>query len=162
MNIRTATQADLPSIDTIYNQAIEEKLTADTTPLTPSERSTWFKDHDINKYPIFVYEIDNEIIGWLSFSKYRNGRAAVNKTVEISYYIDKKHRNKGIGAQLILYAKTIAKQYGFQNLIAIILERNNSSIKLIEKYGFKNWGYLPKVADFDGEVCGHFYYGINL
>jgi len=28
--------------------------------------------------------------------------------------------------------------------------------------GFDQWGYLPGVVNFDGEICGHVYYGIAI
>jgi RimJ/RimL family protein N-acetyltransferase len=33
---------------------------------------------------------------------------------------------------------------------------------MMEKMGFQQWGFLPRVADFDGEECGHFYYGKRM
>ena len=47
-------------------------------------------------------------------------------------------------------------------LFAIILDSNQGSIRLLEKYGFKKWGHLPRVADFDGIEVGHLYYGLRI
>jgi phosphinothricin acetyltransferase len=30
---------------------------------------------------------------------------------------------------------------------------------MMESLGFDRWGHLPRVADFDGEECGHLYFG---
>jgi L-amino acid N-acyltransferase YncA len=38
-----------------------------------------------------------------------------------------------------------------KHLFAIVLEDNQASIRLLEKMGFEKWGYLPRVADFDGK-----------
>ncbi len=44
-------------------------------------------------------------------------------------------------------------------LFAILLDVNTSSVGILEKFGFEQWGHLPGVADFDGALCGHLYYG---
>ena len=162
MPIRIAKGDDLSIINTIYCQAIVDKLTADTVPLSMEERVKWFEAHDSGIYPVFVYEVNNQVIAWLSFSSYRPGRQALKKTAEISYYIHNYFRKRGIGTALIQFALQQAAYYGFKNLLAIVLERNTGSIRLLEKCGFEKWGYLPRVADFDGDLCGHLYFGMNL
>lgn len=162
MHLRIATADDLTQINTIYNQAVEEQLTADTVPLSEAAREQWFAAHDSCTYPVFVCEINGEVIGWLSFSKYRPGRAALQHTAEISYYIHRNYRQKGVGTALIQFAVQQAAHYGFKNLLAIVLEWNTGSIRLLQQCGFEQWGYLPKLADFNGAICGHLYFGINL
>jgi phosphinothricin acetyltransferase len=49
-----------------------------------------------------------------------------------------------------------------RHLFAIVLENNEASIRLLEKMDFERWGYLPKVADFDGKEVGHLYYGRHV
>jgi phosphinothricin acetyltransferase len=49
-----------------------------------------------------------------------------------------------------------------RHLFAIVLEGNEGSRRLLEKMGFEKWGYLPRVADFDGKEVGHLYYGRHL
>ena len=162
ITIRIATIKDLESINRIYNQAVLHKLTADTAEISLEQRKEWFKIHDPKLYPVFVYVIGEKIAGWLSFSPYRYGRKALEETAEISYYIDTAFQQKGIGTDLVNFAKKEAYKYNFKNLFAIILEQNHGSIKLMEKCAFIKWGFLPKVANFEGELCGHIYYGVNL
>src|SRR5215211_7403683 len=49
-----------------------------------------------------------------------------------------------------------------RHLFAIVLEGNRASLKLLENLGFEQWGFLPRVADFDGDEVGHLYYGRHL
>ena len=160
--IRTAKPEDLKSINLIYNKAVEARATADLTPVSYSKRKEWFDFHDPGTYPVFVFEMDDKVVGWLSFSPYRKGREALRMTAEISYYVDEHFLRKGIGTSLVNFAIRIAPQLGFRNLFAIILENNFGSINLMKKLGFEQWGFLPKVADFNGELVGHFYYGKHL
>ena len=158
--VRIATQADLPAIVAIYNQAIAaQNATPDTTAFTVEERLDWFGSHSADEYPIYVCEgEEGRILGWLSLSPYRE-RPALSRTAEISYYVDYAFHDKGIGSALMQHAIAECPRLGKQLLLAILLERNTPSIKLLEKFGFKKWGFLPEVAELPGGLCGHLYYG---
>ena len=162
-NIRTAKNKDLESIIEIYNQAINSKFeTAEITEITVFDKIDWFLNHQPDTYPIFVYEEQGEVLGWISFSPYRKGREALRFTIEISYYVHNKFKRQGIGSKLIEYALEAGKKMGYKTLFAIILDKNEASIKLLTKFGFAQWGHMPHVADFNGEECGHVYLGYRL
>jgi len=157
--IRIANSSDLPTIIGIYNQAIAARnATADTVPLTVEQRMDWFHDHKPDSCPIYVYEYSGEVLGWLSISPYR-GRPALSRTAEISYYVDYACHGKGVGSALMQHARDDANRIGKRIYLAILLEWNTGSIRLLEKFGFEKWGYLPEVAEFEGRLCGQFYYG---
>lgn len=160
IRIRVAKIGDLPAIVGIYNQAVPTyRSTANTTPVTVEARKKWFDDHEPDRHPIFVAELDGCVIGWCSLSVYRPGRAALRFTAEISYYVDSAHQGQGVGQALIRHAVEAGPSLGIKNIIAVLLDRNEPSRKLLEKLGFQQWGYLPRVLDFDGQECGEFYYG---
>lgn len=161
--IRLAEKKDIVSINDIYNQAVAARFeTADIDPISYADRLKWYDLHNKTRYPVFVYEIDEKVVAWLSISPYRQGRMALRNTAEISYYVDKKKVRQGIGSQLISHGLSESKKLNYSVLIAIVLDRNNASMNILEKHGFTAWGRLPGVADFKGEICGHVYYGINL
>ena len=163
MTIRPATSKDYSDIVKIYNHAVDEKFaTADTEHITLESRKDWFAQHSAQTYPIYVAEQDGEIIGWCSLSPHRPGRKALRTVAEISYYIHKDHRRKGVANSLINYTIESAKSLGFKNLISILLDLNKPSIYILEKFGFEQWGHLPAVADIDGVICGQFIYGKKL
>jgi phosphinothricin acetyltransferase len=90
MKIRTAKEADLPEIDAIYNEAIEDGFkTAHITPMSKEDRRDWFGKFS-DQYPLFVYEVDEGVKGWLSVSPYRKGRKALEGTAEVSFYVQEK------------------------------------------------------------------------
>ncbi len=163
MIIRLAQRNDLSAIVKIYNQAILTKQsTGDMQPLRIEDRLAWFEEHPPEKYPIFVAEADGRVMGWCSLSAYRPGRAAFRFTAEISYYIDFAYHRKGIGIALIEHAIADCPKLEIHHLLAIVLEGNQASLRLLEKLGFEQWGYLPRVADFDGREVGHLYYGRHV
>ncbi len=157
--IRIATPADLPRIVEIYNQAIAARnATADTIPFSVESRMDWFLAHDPEAHPIFVCVTNDQVAGWLSISPYR-GRPALERTAEISYYVDNACQRQGIGSAMMRRAIEAAPRLNKHIYLAILLEWNTASQRLLEKFGFEKWGYLPEVAEFDGRLCGQFYYG---
>lgn len=163
MIIRFAQIDDLPTIVDIYNQAIpSHQSTGDTQPLRVEDRVTWFEEHRPEKHPIFVAEMDRQVAGWCSLSAYRPGRSAFRFTAEISYYIALAYHRRGIGRALVEHALAACPARQIKHLFAIVLENNGASLRLLEKMGFEQWGYLPRVADFDGREVGHLYYGRHV
>ncbi len=161
--IRKIEIRDIEAVNEIYNQAVIAKYqTADTEIISLNDRKKWFLDHDMDTYPVFVYEEQQQVVGWVSISPYREGRKALRYTAEVSYYIHKAWQRKGLGSQLLKYAVDKAPEYGFKTLVAILLGANSGSIHLLEKFNFEKWGVLPDAADFDGDECDHLYYGLRL
>lgn len=158
--LRVATLDDLPAIVGIYNQAVPSgRSTARTTPVTVDERKSWFQEHQPDKYPIFVAELGGRVIGWCSLSVYRPGRAALRFTAEISYYVDQEHQRQGVGKALVQHALDVSPSLDIKNIVAVLIDQNDASRKLLEKLGFQQWGHLPRVLDFNGREYGEFYYG---
>jgi L-amino acid N-acyltransferase YncA len=163
MKIRIAQQADLVQIVEIYNQAVALKsATADLDPLEPDDKSQWLEEHVPEKYPIYVAEVDDKIVGWCSLSPYRRGRMALRYTAEISYYIHEGHRRTGIGSALVKHAIAQCEELDIKTLFALLLDVNAASVRLLEKFGFTKWGHMPNIADFDGEECWHLIYGLRV
>ena len=163
MQIRLANTNDLEAINHIYNQVIPYEIsTADMVPYSMEERLNWFRAYDRSKYPVFVADINNEVAGYFSFSPYRPRRHAMRYTAEISYFVDENFRKKGIGTSLMNHAVNKAPGYDFKTLIAILLAHNEASIRLLEKFGFSEWGRMPGVADFNGKERDHLYYGLRI
>ncbi len=161
--IRIAGIEDLECIVEIYNQAIDAQFqTAYTDRVSVVERVEWFHRHPENKFPLFVYVTDGRVTGWISASPYRQGRAAFRYCVEISYFVHTSYLKKGIGSQLLEHMLNACRELKYKTALALILDKNIASAKLLEKYGFEKWAFLPDIADFDGVVCSHVYYGKPL
>jgi len=163
VDIRIAELSDLPQIVAIYNQAVPtRRSTANTIPWTVKSRTPWFIEHEPGTRPIFVAELNGKVIGWCSLSVYRPGRLALRFTAEISYYIDSAFQRQGVGSVLLSHALDACPLLNIKNVIAVIIDRNEGSKKLLEKLGFEQWAYLPRVLDFDGQEFGEYYYGIRV
>jgi len=163
MHIRIAELKDLEALVEIYNQSITAgQKTADLTPFTSDNRKGWFEGHTPDKYPILVAEREKKIVGYLTISEYRSRRNALRYTAEVSFFIHFEYHRQGIASSLLNYAMEICPTLKIKTLFAILLDVNQGSAKLLKKFGFEKWGYMPRVAEFDGIEVGHLYYGLRI
>ncbi len=161
--IRIANIDDLPFIVDIYNQAIRSKsATGDMNEFTVDERIIWFNKFDADKYPLYVAQQNDKVVGYATLSPYRAGRQAMSKIAEISFFVDNFFQRMGIGSALVKHAISDCKRLGKDNLLAILLDINPDSISLLKKFNFEEWGRLPDVIDFGKFRCDHLIYGLNL
>jgi len=157
--IRIAQQEDLAAIVAIHNQAIALPYTnAYTQPFDTADRLKWFEEHK-GKCPIYVAVANNEVAGWLSIGPYRSGRAALSHTKEVSYYVHNNYKGQGVASRLLQYAMQEIHNLDANVYLAIVIDKNTASIRLLEKNGFTLWGHLPEIARFNDDICGHVYYG---
>ena len=160
--IRKAIQNDIAAINEIYNHAVAAKFqTASMVEQSLAETKKWFQEHQRERYNIYVYVIDNKVVGWCSFSPYYD-REATSHTAEISYYLHKNFQNMGIGTKLMEFIFEKAHEFNFTALFATLISANNASIALLEKFNFKRWGALKNTAKIDNNFYDILYYGINL
>lgn len=143
--IRKARWEDLPSILAIYNEAVlTSAATFDLEPQTLEQRSAWFAHYD-DKHPVTVAEEDGQVIGYCSLSVFRP-KPAYRNTVESSIYIDANCRGRGVGEALMRDMLARAERFGYHAVIAGITAGNKASIKLHERLGFQQAGYLKEVG----------------
>ena len=150
MIIRDAVEADLPAIVEIYNATVPTRMvTAELEPTTVEARLPWFREHSSEHYPFWVAESEGRVIGWLNFKRFLP-RCAYRGTAEISVYVDKESRRRGVGQRLLEQAIARAPSLGITALVGLIFGHNESSLKLFQCLGFERWGFFPGVAQLDG------------
>ena len=163
ISIRFAHIDDLASIVKIYNQAIKSKsATGDMSEFKVDERIDWFKKFDTDNYPVYIAEYNNAVVGYSTLSPYREGRQAMRKIAEISFFVNNSYQNKGIGSALVKHTLADCKRLGKHTLVAILLDINPNSIALLKKFKFEEWGRLPDAIDFGEFTCDHLIYGLKL
>jgi phosphinothricin acetyltransferase len=155
--IRSATLTDIESITEIYIEAIlEGGLTGDLEPLSVENRREWYIGHQ-ERYAIFVRIVDAAVVGYVAISPYRKGRDAFSETCEISYYVAKQFRGRGLGKELVHHAIEYARGSEFASMLALVLACNQRSIDFLIGFGFSVLGRLPNAARIDGEHVDHVY-----
>jgi phosphinothricin acetyltransferase len=149
--VRAAEPNDLSAIVAIYNSTIASRMvTADLEPVSIEQKRVWFESHCFER-PIVVHEQAGQVVAWVSFEPFKP-RAAYDATAEISIYLDKTVRGRGLGRQLLEEAMAQARDRGLTSLLAFIFSHNLPSLRLFTKAGFSLWGELPDIARLDGQA----------
>jgi phosphinothricin acetyltransferase len=143
--IRSATEADLPAINDIYNYFVQHSTcTYQEEPESMESRREWFKRHG-ERHPVIVAEEDRQVIGWGSLSSY-HARSAYRFTVENSVYVHHRHHRSGVGSLLLRELITRARKLGHRAIIAGIDADQSGSVALHVKFQFEKVGQLRQVG----------------
>jgi phosphinothricin acetyltransferase len=145
IEIRPATMDDVPAITAIYNEAITTTTaTFDTEIKDLPDRRRWFESHD-ERHPVLVAEVDGQVVGWASLSKWSE-RAAYAETAETTFYVAEQARGQGVGRKLKAATVEIARELGFHTLIARVAQESVESLHLNQSFGFEHVGTLKEVG----------------
>ncbi|MFT5096260.1 MULTISPECIES: GNAT family N-acetyltransferase [Psychrobacter] len=164
--VERASQNDLSEILAIYNQSIAGKqATANLTHVTCEEREAWFDEHlNSATRPIYVVRAvatagesaeqtaSAPIVAWGSYSDLY-ARMAYHISSEISIYLHQDYHGQGLGSSLMRWMVTQAPSLGINNIVALVFAHNQPSLGLFRKFGFEQWGYMPKVCDMEGFIA---------
>lgn len=147
MKIRAAEEQDMPELLDIYNYEVEKGYaTFDLRPKTMEERMVWFREHNRDNHPLIVAEEDGKAVGYASLSSYRI-KEAYAATVELSLYVHKDYRRRGIAAELAEAILNMAREReDIHTVISVITGGNAASMKLHKKLGFTHCGTMREVG----------------
>jgi L-amino acid N-acyltransferase YncA len=148
--VREAKVEDIPFITNIYNQGIEDRIaTLETRLRNTDEMTEWFTARG-ERYKVVVIE-DNEGIvrGWASINVF-NSRCSYRCVGDISIYIDRNMRGKGLGRQILNSLIEIAKKQEFHKLVLSTFEFNDKGKKLYKSAGFREVGTYINQGILDG------------
>lgn len=149
LSIRPATEADLPTINAIYNHYVAISTTNyDIEPLSMDERRRWFAGRAAI-HPVIVVcatvEGAEKIVGWGSLNVFR-AKPGYRFAVENSVYVHPDHQRQGIGSAIIDHQIRQAKELGLHAIVAGIDSEQTASIALHAKHGFKEVGRFPEIG----------------
>ena len=146
INIQKATLSDVNSILEIVNDAILNTTAIyDYDLRTLEEQMEWFLLKEKNNFPVFVAELNNEIVGFGTYDSFRS-KVGYRFTVEHSVYVKEGFAGKGIGKLLLEQLITTAKSENYHVMIGVIDATNENSIRFHEKFGFESIGILKEVG----------------
>jgi phosphinothricin acetyltransferase len=155
LRIREATEADLPAIVEIYNQSIPAGWsTADTRPITTSERIEWFRKFDPARRPIWVAELDSRVVATAYLSSFYGGRAAYDATAEISVYVATEFHRRGLGRRLKEFVIGQCPRLGVTTLLSMHFDHNQATRRINESLEFEQLGHLTEIAVVQGQKRG--------
>jgi L-amino acid N-acyltransferase YncA len=147
MPILDATQADLPAILAIYNEAVEHTTAIwNETQVDLANRQVWFSERHAAGFPVLVAHDDADaVVGYASFGTWRSIEG-FRHTVEHSVYVRSDQRGHGLGPQLLQALIERAKQAEMHVMVAAIESGNSISIRLHERLGFVITGQMSQVG----------------
>ncbi len=149
--LRDASAADLPAISAIYNYyVLHSTCTYQIEPETLADRQAWFAAHSPDKYPVVVAQLDGQVVGWGSLSRF-HARAGYDPTVEASVYMAHEFHRRGLGRMILENLIERARIAGFHTLIGGASADQSASIALQESLGFTRVGHLREVGQKFGQ-----------
>ncbi|AIJ68922.1 GNAT family N-acetyltransferase [Brucella suis] len=141
--IRHATEADLPALLAIYNDAVENTLAIWNETLVDLEnRRQWLENRNRDGFPVLVAEREGQVVGYASYGPFEGFR----HSSELSVYVASNARGGGIGRTLLAELIEEARERKVHVLIAGIEAGNAASIALHRSQGFEECGTLKQVG----------------
>ena len=146
VTIRDANKDDLSGILGIYNHAIIHTTSVYSEhPHTYEMRVSWYNERISNGFPVFVAEVDGEVVGFSTFGHFRVW-PCYRYTVEHSVYVHIDHRGKGISKLLLQPLIDRAREMKLHAMIAGIDAENGVSYRLHQSFGFVEVAHFKEVG----------------
>lgn len=148
--IRKAQKEDLPAILSIYNEGIEDHIaTLEENPKDLDYMTDWFEKRE-ERYAVLVAETEGELVGWASLNPYSQ-RCAYSGVAELSVYVKRSHRGKGIGGSLLPALEAEAKARDFHKIVLFTFPSNSLGQGLYKKSGYREVGLFEQQGVLDGQ-----------
>ncbi|HFI0684202.1 TPA: N-acetyltransferase family protein [Streptococcus suis] len=145
VEIRNAQFEDAENLVAIYAPYVEKTaITFETQVPTVEDFENRIKK-TMKKFPYLVAIEEGQIVGYAYASTYY-ARAAYDWTVELSVYVQKEARGKGVGTLLYTALEEELTARGFKNFLACIALPNPASIALHEKRGYEQVAHFKKIG----------------
>ncbi len=151
--IRDVRKTDVAAAVHLLNREILAGVnTFRIAPIDDAGAAKWWRDRGDGCYPaIAAWDAETRMIGWAALSQW-SLYEAYRRTAEVSIWIDHAYQGKGYGTLLFgrLVARARALQFGV--LLSRIEASNEASIRLHERFGFRQIGTMHRVGEKFGRL----------
>ena len=131
IDIRDATEADLPAILAIHNDAIATSTAIFSFhPVDLANRRAFLAERRARGFPFLVAAEAEVVLGYASFGDFRP-HDGYFKTVEHSIYVGREHRRRGVAALLLPPLMASAKALGKNPSCATCRHSRGKPTKLV-------------------------------
>ena len=149
MIIRKAVPQDFEALRAIYNhEAVYTCNNFDTHAIEPQEwiaRMSAYNKPDEN-HPLLVAEDDGVVCGYASLSRFRP-KHGYTGSVELSIYVSRDHRGKGIGNKLMAaIVEEAQNDPRTHTIVSVVIPQNAASMALHKKFNFEFCGCIREAA----------------
>jgi L-amino acid N-acyltransferase YncA len=146
MQIRDATETDLPGLVAIYNEVIATSTAIYSyDPVTLENRREWWRARVALGYPVLVAAEPSGVLGLATFGDFR-AWPGYRFTVEHSVHVRADSRGRGVGTQLLQALLPRAAACNKRIMLAGVDAANAASIRFHERLGFTQVGHLREVG----------------
>ncbi|HEL1749081.1 N-acetyltransferase family protein [Streptococcus suis] len=145
IDIRSARTEDATDLVAIYAPYVEKTAITFETEVPTVEAFASRIEKTLEKFPYLVAVEEGKVVGYAYASTYY-ARAAYDWTVELSVYVSREVRGKGIGSLLYAALEEELTVRGFKNFLACIALPNPASLALHEKRGYEQVAHFKKVG----------------
>jgi len=131
---RKANTGDAQAIADIWNEGIEDgNATFEINNKDMAWTTNWLLSRD-PRYSVLVADNGNSIAGWLSLNPFSQ-RDAYRFVADISIYVGRNYRKKGIGSAILDHGIMEAKNNNFHKLVLTMIYSNEPAKKLFMSHG---------------------------
>ncbi|HUO65157.1 MAG TPA: arsinothricin resistance N-acetyltransferase ArsN1 family A [Terriglobales bacterium] len=150
ITVRFASLDDAAAICAIYNQGIVDRVaTLETELRDADERRRWLGSRS-SRYPVVVAESAGRVIAWASLNSF-NPRRCYDHVADISVYVERSWRGKGVGLILLGRLVELGRGLGFHKLVLACFPTNKAGVALYERMGFVPVGVYREQGLLDGQ-----------
>ena len=155
--IRAAAVSDAAEIAAIYaHHVVHGTATYETVPPAESVFRSKIEEIDARGWPFLVATDAGGVAGYCYATQFRD-RPAYAGTCEDSIYIDHRLTGRGLGGTLLYALMEAAKDFGFEQMIAVIGGAEPASAALHARAGFIEAGRMRNVGRKFGRVLDTLY-----
>lgn len=145
MSIRTATEADVPAMLSIYDEFVRNTAVSFEYETPSREEFTLRLREHIAVYPWLVYEEKGTVLGY-AYAGRAFERAAYAWNAEISCYLAASARRRGIGRQLYGKIEEILRNMGVRKVFAVVTSANMPSVAFHHALGYRDTARFSDVG----------------
>ena len=171
VTIRDAMSDDADAICRIYNEGIADRVaTLETELRTPAERREWMAARG-PRHPVLVAQTTPPAtvtdargvvgdhadatasglvtIGWASLNRF-NPRPAYDHVADVSVYVERAWRGRGVGRVLLAALVDRARTLGYHKTVLAAFPDNAAGMALYARLGFTRVGVYHEHGRLDG------------
>ncbi|MFL1901107.1 N-acetyltransferase family protein [Streptomyces tauricus] len=143
VQVRPGVATDLGTLTDIYNHYVRETpITFDTAVFTPEKRRPWLLSHPEDGPHRLMVAVDADsqrILGYATSSAFRP-KPAYETSVEVTVYLAPGAGGRGVGTLLYSALFDALKGEDIHRAYAGIVQPNEASVRLHERFGFRYLG----------------------
>ena len=147
--VRDATEADLPTITSLFNALIPTTTVAWREHLADADEiAAWWSTQQEQGSPVLVADTGGEVVGYVTWAWFRGGPRfpGYRTTRELTIHVDQRHHGRGVGRALITGLVDRARAQGVHVLVAGVDAANDASVEFHRRLGFEPVATMPEVG----------------